>query len=129
MNDPKLSRADLGKALIDLQAKSLAKASERGSESFATTVSGWRKSLNEDPDIGGPKLTTTLATANRLVDRFGSPGLKQVLQVTGMSEHPEFARMLVNLAPFVTEPPPITGGAPGETTKYSPSNLYPNQGA
>lgn len=113
---------------VDLQVQSATEASERGSSSHAEMVGGWRTALEADPEIGGPKLTETLRQSNRIVDQFGTPKLKEALQLTGFGNHPEFGRLLAKIAPFITEPPPIGGGNKGGGgPKPTVNDLYPEQ--
>lgn len=126
INDPKLSRAELAQRLVDLQANSVTEASERGSREFTEMVSGWRQQLKDDPEIGGANEAETLREANRVVNSYGTPGLKQALVTSGLGNHPEFARFLRKIAPMISEPKPVNAGGP-KPNGAAPTvdNLYP----
>lgn len=55
-------------------------------------VVGWAKESREDKDFGGANFDTNLAVANKALGRLGTPALRELLQATGLGNHPEIIR-------------------------------------
>jgi hypothetical protein len=85
---------------------------------FAETRSEWRNQIMSDPDLGGSGFQTNLAAAQRMLQMFVPPerrvAMDKALVDTGMADHPEFFRLMVNLAKFYDEPasPPVAQKPP-----------------
>lgn len=87
-----LSQADAQK-LIDKIGPAIVKS--RGAEMQAIvtkTADAWRASALADAEIGGEKAAENMAIALKTFDAFGTPALKEVLNKTGLGDHPELLR-------------------------------------
>lgn len=126
ISDASLSPKDRLQKLVDLQVSSATKASERSSQDWNTTMDAWRDQTKNDEEVGKANFDKNLASVNRLVDRFGTPALKEYLRDYGVGNHVEVFRLLSRIAPLVTEPTGVVTGAP-PSTKNVPTrdNLYP----
>jgi hypothetical protein len=123
--DPKA----LAQGLIDLQIKAAARTQETDSKQWDDVQAEWKKAGETDPEIGGAKWSQTTSAVKELAERYGGPKFQEALELTGMGNHPEFARFITKIAPYVKEAGPVTPPAPSApTTRYSPTNLYPDQG-
>lgn len=126
ISDASLSPKDRLQKLVDLEVSSATKASERSSQEWNTTMDQWRDQVKNDEEVGKANFDKNLASVNRLVDRFGTPALKEYLRDYGVGNHVEVFRLLSRIAPLVTEPTGVVTGAP-QSTKNVPTrdNLYP----
>lgn len=85
---------------------------------FGETRQGWRQEIMGDPELGGAGIQTNLEAAARMLDKFVPPerrdAFNQALMVTGMTDHPEMFRFLLNVAKAFDEPaaPPMPNGPP-----------------
>lgn len=71
-------------------------------EEASTTASGdelirmardWADKARKDPDIGGDKFDSTIATARRVFDKYlTDPELRRILAYSGITNHPAFLR-------------------------------------
>ena len=90
------------------------------------TRRNWRTEIMADEELGGSGFETNRATASRMLDLFvpedRRTAFNQALIATGMTDHPEFFRFLVNIArkfdepspaPLPRNPPPDIGRNPG----------------
>lgn len=59
---------------------------------------GFTEAAKKDPEIGGAKLSENLATAKRVLEKYGSPGLQKLAFDTNLGDHPEFIRLLHRVA-------------------------------
>lgn len=112
--------ADSAQKVVDLYAKLEAKRAE----AFADQVHAWGEEVKADKEIGGDKLNSTLASARKVVDTFGSDAFKSLLNSTGMGNHPEVVRMLAKIGKAISEDG-FVNGAPKPAAKsfYDNSNM------
>lgn len=123
--DPKA----LANELIKLQVKALGADDEGRSRAWDETQTAWKKQSEADPEIGGANYAKNTALATEIGARFGGPKLQEVLDLTGMGNHPEWLRFVSKLAPFVNEGgPALPGSATATKPGFSSTNLYPEQG-
>ncbi len=50
-----------------------------------------------DKEIGGDKLISNLSAAQRALDQFGTPELKEYLNTTGLGNHPDLVKTFVKI--------------------------------
>lgn len=83
----------------------------------------WLKDAYADADMGGAKWKTTLSDANRALNQFCPPKLRQVLAATGLNRNPDVIRMFRDIGRAVGSDPIVTGKAPVQ--KQNPlANFY-----
>lgn len=136
LNDDKLSRADRANKLIELQAKVLKAASEKGSALFVQQQQEWQDQVRSDPEIGGTGLDAKLGNIAKLLDLFGgtkpaqgaardATKLRQLLDTTGAGNNPEMVRFLSNIAEaMVAEGKIVPAGTPSSGPKDAASLLF-----
>jgi hypothetical protein len=95
--------------LLDLQVKSQAAVAALHVE----TVTKWAEDTRADKDIGGANFDTTIAAAKKAVDRFCSPGMKEILTQSGLGNHKEVIRAFSQIGKLIAEDrmPGAPGGA------------------
>lgn len=125
-NNKELTPVQRAQSLVDLQVGLMKKASEEGSQLFATQQEAWQTETRNDPEIGGAKLDENLANISKLVDTFGSPTLRQVMDVTGAGNHPEMVRFLAKIAKLATESRMLPAGNPPVSEKSQAERMYPS---
>jgi hypothetical protein len=99
---------DAAKKLVDIAAqREVARA-----EAFAKQVEDWGTQVKADPELGKPE---NLATAKKTIDTFGTPELRDLLNSSGMGNHPEVIRMALKIGKAISEDTFVagrTGAAP-----------------
>ncbi|MBS0520517.1 MAG: hypothetical protein JSR90_17610 [Proteobacteria bacterium] len=88
---------------IDLAVSREQAAAQKGMQAFVDLQNKWVSEIKADPDIGGDKLTASLASASRAIDRLGVPGLREALNLTGAGNHPAVVKAFVRLGQMVSE--------------------------
>ena len=126
-------RADPAKGvqgLVDLHAKAIQQYADqtlvRQYEVFNDTRKSWRSEVLADEQLGGSGHQTTMRAIARMRDRFVPESRREAfntfMRVTGAGDHPEFLRLLHNVAGAFDEPtlpspnpkpPPDLGRKPG----------------
>lgn len=102
----KLSQTDAQKA-VDLAAGMV----QRQHEAHAALVTSWTEQAKADKEIGGDKLNENLAVAKRALEAFGTPELRDVLNMTGLGNHPEVIRAFYRAGMKISEDGFIVGAA------------------
>lgn len=88
--------ADAAKKLVDL---AVAREQAR-TEAFAKQVQDWGETVKADPELGKPE---NLAVAKKTIDTFGTPELRDLLNSTGMGNHPEVIRLMTKIGKAISE--------------------------
>ena len=91
-------------------------------------VTGWKNELMNDPEFGGAKFEENAAIANKAVKAFGTPALVEVLQATGMSNHPEMVKMMHKIGSLISEDGFYRGAADKSAPKSDAVILYGEDG-
>lgn len=98
--------ADAAKKLVDIAAqREIARA-----EAFAKQVETWATEVKADPELGTAE---NLAIAKKTIDTFGTPELRDLLNSTGMGNHPEVIRMALKIGKAISEDTFVAGRSGG----------------
>lgn len=81
-------------ALLDRDESVVADHVKRESDALKERQSQWKESVASDKEMGGENQTRFVAHAHRVIERFGSPELKTILNNTELGNHPELVRLL-----------------------------------
>ncbi len=109
-------RADPAKGaqgLVDLHAKYMGQFADATLKNqyavFNDTRKGWRQEVMSDPLLGGSGFQTAMGAIARMRDQFVSDKdrgeFNKMLEVTGVGDHPQFLKLLLNVARAYDEPP------------------------
>lgn len=101
--------ADKAQALVDMAAEvELERASQH-----AAQVAKWGEEIKADKELGGDKLTETLATAKKvysLLPTNEAESFKQMLDTSGLGNHPSMVRLLHAVGKALSEDKFVPGG-------------------
>lgn len=100
--------------LVDAYPKILAGVQQRQAEAWQQTTEQWAADVKADKEIGGDKLTSNLSAAQRALDQFGTPELKEYLNTTGLGNHPDLVKTFVKIGKAMSEDGMVTGGNDGQ---------------
>jgi len=102
-----------------------AKMAQRQVEAHARLVESWVEQVKTDNEIGGDKLAENLGVARKALEAFGTPGLRDVLNATGIGNHPEVIRAFYKVGKAISEDR-FVSGAPKGGTDDPAKKLFPN---
>ena len=94
---------DQAQKFIDLAMARETAAAHKSVQAFVDLQSQWVSEIKADPDIGGDRLKSSLASANRAIDRLNVPGLREALNFTGAGNHPAIVKAFVRLGQMIAE--------------------------
>ncbi|HAS0900283.1 TPA: peptidase [Enterobacter cloacae] len=96
--------------LVDAYPKILAGVHQRQAEAWQKQTEGWAETVKADKEIGGDKLTANLSAAQRALEQFGDPELKEYLDSTGLGNHPALVKAFIKVGKAMSEDKVVTGG-------------------
>lgn len=94
---------DQAQKFIDLAMARETAAAHKSVQAFVDLQNQWVSEIKADRDIGGDRLKTSLASANRAIDRLNVPGLREALNFTGAGNHPAIVKAFVRLGQMIAE--------------------------
>jgi hypothetical protein len=97
---------EVGAAVAKRQAEAITQHVE-------DTKKKWDDAVRSDTEIGGDKLDENLAVAEKALTTFGTPGLKEFLNSTGMSHNPDLIRLLYKVGKTLKEDTGVEGSPQG----------------
>lgn len=114
---------DAAQKVLDKMAPVIA---SRQIEQIEAVQAQWAEETKADKELGGDKLDENIAIAKGALDKFGSPGLKTLLNDTGAGNNPEIIRLLYRVGLATREDTVVPGstGAPAGDGKSRASILY-----
>lgn len=95
--------------LLDSMAPALA---ARQQEQITAIQQGWVEAAKTDQEIGGANLEKNLSLAATALDKFGTPELRNLLDGTGLGNHPEVVRFMSRAGKALAEDTVVMGRAP-----------------
>ncbi|WP_320728974.1 peptidase [Enterobacter kobei] len=101
--------------MVDLYGtKILPMVQQQQAEAWQKTTEKWAEDVKADKEIGGDKLTANLSAAQRALDLFGSPALKEYLEGTGLGNHPELVKTFIKIGKAMSEDGMVDGSNQGQ---------------
>lgn len=77
-------------------------------------AAAWAAATRADKELGGDRLGENLAVAKRALDALATPGLVQLLDKTGLGNHPDVVRAFYQAGRLIAEDSLVSGrAAPG----------------
>lgn len=101
------------------------KMAQRQQEVFETTKAAWAEQSRTDKEIGGDAFDQNMAVALKTLNTFGSPELKDVLNASGLGNHPAVIKLLVKAGKAISEDGFVTGSPQGADTDPA-KRLFPS---
>jgi hypothetical protein len=116
--------------LVDFYAGKIRQFGTAQAESWVKLNEKWVSDFKADREIGGERIQDTVAAATRAMDRFGTPGLREALAMTGAGNHPEVIRFVARVGRATAEDRfVVAAGASAGTSRSAAEVLYPAQKA
>ena len=101
--------------MVDLYGtKILPMVQQQQAEAWQKTTEQWAADVKADKEIGGANLTSNISVAQRALDTFGSPKLKEYLTASGLGNHPELVKAFVKVGKAMSEDGMVTGKEAGQ---------------
>jgi len=76
---------------------------QQQAELWSKQVTDWGEQVKADKEIGGDKLTASVGQAQKALDQFGTPALREYLHTSGLGNHPELVRAFAKVGKMMSE--------------------------
>lgn len=98
-------------------------------ESFEKVKQEWRQNFVNDPEIGGNRQETTISSAKKFISDHGGTleqqaEFRNILDRTGLGNHPAVIRLLANAGSAMREPAPLAASVPVKEQLSKTQKLY-----
>ncbi|EJL90266.1 hypothetical protein [Pantoea sp. GM01] len=101
--------------LVDLYGKEvMPKLIAKQAESWQKQTAEWAVAAKDDKEIGGEKFPANLEKAKQAMDKFANPELRTYLEESGLGNHPELIRLMVNVGRAMSEDTLVTSNEKGQ---------------
>lgn len=94
---------------------------QRQMEAYQAQVAQWADAVRTDKEIGGDKLAENLGVARKAIQTFGGAELREVLNSTGLGNHPVLVKAFHRIGKAIAEDGFVRGGA---TTTTDPAAAF-----
>lgn len=111
--------------VTDLAVKLTQKWAGEQTGRVAEMQTAWKDETQTDKEIGGDALPANLAVAKTALDKFGTPALRELLDASGLGNHPEVVRAFVKIGKAISEDTFVAGGT-ASPPKDAAKTLFPN---
>lgn len=110
--------------LADVQLEFKQQEAKAQQDAWVAQLATWAEEVRTDKEIGGQKFDENLKAAQSALARFGSPELKQLLDSTGLGNHPELVRLCAKIGKAMAEDTFVAGGG-GAVGPVTEASFYP----
>lgn len=96
LKDESLTKQQLAQKVLDIAVN----REKARAEGFAKQVNDWAETVKADKELGVPE---NLAIAKNVIDTFGNDEIRNLLNSTGMGNHPEVVRLCLKIGKAISE--------------------------
>lgn len=89
--------------LIDLQAKIANKQAEGYQSAVTKQKDEWAAAVKNDPELGGENYDKSVASAVKVIQAFGDNGLRDLLNNSGLGNHPALFKFCHKVSQAISE--------------------------
>lgn len=89
--------------LIDFQTQLATKQAEEYQAAVAKQSQEWAASIKNDPEIGGENYEKSVASAIKVIQSFGDPALTELLNQSGLGNHPALFKFCHRISAAISE--------------------------
>lgn len=115
---------DVAQKVMDELAPLVAKENAEAYKAIlAEARKGWAEASKVDKELGGEKHEQNLALAHQTFEKFGTPALKELLETSGLGDHPEVIRWSYKVAQALGEDKVIVGRLSDGVEKKDPASI------
>lgn len=117
---------DQAQEVLKRDGETVARFVKEGQENLKANAAKFLTEAKTDPEIGGDNFEKNVELGKRVIDKFGSPRLKQILNETGLGNHPELVRLVTKIGMAYGEDKLVVGttGPTSKEEKSAASVLY-----
>ena len=96
---------------------------QRQTEAIQKEIKQWEETSRNDQEFGGNNLSENLGVAKTALDKYGTPELKQLMNQSGLGNHPEVIRFFYRVGKAIG----VDGFVNGKQGDQQPRQSYAQQ--
>jgi hypothetical protein len=104
--------------LVDMAVELQAEQNQAFADQIIEQRAAWREQAQADPEFGGKAFATNLPIAVAGRDRFGTPELTELLNQSGLGDHPEVIRLFYRVGKATGEHDFVNGSTSAPTGSF-----------
>ncbi|AVJ21002.1 MULTISPECIES: peptidase [Pseudomonas] len=89
--------------LIDFQSQLANKQAEAYQAAVTKQAKDWAAEIKSDPEIGGENYDKSVASAIKVIQSFGDPALTELLNTSGLGNHPALFKFCHRISAAISE--------------------------
>jgi hypothetical protein len=122
---PILKEQNITRAQANALAKLVAEDRKAQFEKWSETQENWVKQAKTDKEFGGDKFDASIKGARSVLEKFGTPELREYLTASGGGNHPEMIRFMARVGNAISDDKPVGSETPaGSKQKDAAEILY-----
>ncbi|MBJ2267810.1 hypothetical protein JFT60_10560 [Pseudomonas sp. MF6772] len=110
--------------LIDFQTKLASKQAEQYQEAVTKQSQDWAAEIKNDPEIGGANYDKSVASAIKVIQSFGDPALTELLNQSGLGNHPALFKFCHRISSAISEDKFVLPGSQSSTGRKSNEDVF-----
>ena len=89
--------------LIDFHTQLATKQAEAYQAAVTKQAQDWAASIKSDPEVGGENYDKSVASAIKVIQSFGDPALTELLNTSGLGNHPALFKFCHRISAAISE--------------------------
>lgn len=110
--------------LIDFQTQLANKQAEQYQAAAAKQAQDWAASIKSDPEVGGENYDKSVASAIKVIQSFGDPALTELLNNSGLGNHPALFKFCHRISAAISEDKFVLPGSQSATGRKSNEEVF-----
>nr|WP_315492521.1 hypothetical protein [uncultured Pseudomonas sp.] len=110
--------------LIDFQTQLATKQAEEYQAAVVKQSQEWAASIKNDPEIGGENYEKSVASAIKVIQSFGDPALTELLNQSGLGNHPALFKFCHRISAAISEDKFVLPGSQANTGRKSNEEVF-----
>lgn len=94
---------DKAQKIVDFQTKLAAKQAEEYQAAVTRQGEAWATAVKNDPELGGENYDKSVASAVKVIQAFGDDGLRDLLNNSGLGNHPALFKFCHRVSQAISE--------------------------
>lgn len=103
--------------LIDFQTQLATKQAEQYQAAVTKQSQEWAAAIKNDPEIGGENYDKSVASAIKVIQSFGDPALTELLNTSGLGNHPALFKFCHRISAAISEDKFVLPGSQTDAPK------------
>ncbi|MDO9344839.1 MAG: hypothetical protein Q7T99_15275 [Pseudomonas sp.] len=110
--------------LIDFQTQLATKQVEQYQAAATKQAQDWAASIKSDPELGGENYDKSVASAIKVIQSFGDPALTELLNTSGLGNHPALFKFCHRISAAISEDKFVLPGSQTTTGRKSNEEVF-----